>query len=283
MSHTRDKIARFFALSWAYIGLGFKFLGAKIAAKNYKKTPDFYTTDERFQKVNKLVKLYLYCKGIKVQKLGRTNLPAKPMLYVANHKSNYDPLVMLRVLMEYPQLPKFVFVAKKELQTTKIGPILDLIDTIYLDRNNPRSAFKCFDEQIKNIRDYKRNIVIFPEGTRVAGDEFGEFLNGAFKVAYKTWCEIQPVVIYNTDGQSEDSKDKTHNGNVDKIVPKDKTIDVYFENGIQAKEFTATKEEIFIENLRKSMQDKYFKLKDKHKDLTQAEIKETRPTIKRTM
>ncbi len=280
MSHTRDKIARFFALPWAYIGLGFRFLNVKMAAKNYKKTPDYYTADERFNKVNKLVKLYLYCKGIKVQKVGRPNLPAKPMLYVANHKSNYDPLVMLRVLMEYPQLPKFVFVAKKELQESKIGPALDLIDTIYLDRSNPRDALRCLNEQIAHLKDYKHNVVIFPEGTRIAGDNFGEFQKGAFKAAYKTWCEIQPVVIYNTDGQKDCSKDKTHNG-VASEAPKDKTVDVFFEPGIQAKEFTIINDDIFVKNLQEQMQNRYFQLKKKHKDLTQAEIKETRPTIKK--
>lgn len=282
MSHTRDKIARFFALPWAYIGLGFRLLNAKIAAKNYRKTPDYYTADERYTKVNRLVKLYLYCKGIKVQKLGRPNIPAKPMLYVANHKSNYDPLVMLRVLMEYPQLPKFVFVAKKELQTSKVGCVLDLIDTIYLDRANPRDALKCLDEQIKHIKQYKHNVVIFPEGTRIGGDDFGTFQKGAFKAAYKTWCEIQPVVIYNTDGQKDSSKDKTHHGETQKKEgPIDKTIDVFFEPGIQSKDFSIINDDIFVRNLQEQMQKDYFNLKKKHRDLTQAEIKETRPMLKK--
>ncbi len=90
------------------------------------------------------------------------------------------------------------------------------------------------------------------------------------------------MVIYNTDGQKDSSKDKTHHGETQKKEgPIDKTIDVFFEPGIQSKDFSIINDDIFVRNLQEQMQKDYFNLKKKHRDLTQAEIKETRPMLKK--
>jgi 1-acyl-sn-glycerol-3-phosphate acyltransferase len=103
---------------------------------------------------------------------------------------------------------KFSIIAKKE--TAKVGlikNILSLLDALYLDREDIRQQFKVFEQQNELIKN-KYSILIAPEGTRIHGDELGEFKAGAIKVAYHNMIPIQPIAIYGSDGLMD--KNKTH-------------------------------------------------------------------------
>ena len=44
---------------------------------------------------------------------------------------------------------------------------------------------------------FQRNIFIFPEGTRLTGQNLGAFKKGAFEIAIKANVKVQPIVIQN--------------------------------------------------------------------------------------
>ena len=90
------------------------------------------------------------------------------------------------------------FIAKKELQKTPIlQRWMQILDCIYIDRKNPRSAAETIRHAAQFIRQQKACISIFPEGTRSVSD-LTRFKKGSFKLAYLADAYIVPVAIRGT-------------------------------------------------------------------------------------
>ena len=246
-------------LAWPWVAMicGIELLSCKTVAKRYEKDPTCLEPEERYNKVNKLVKHILYWKDIKIAYRGKTKLENKPMLFVANHKSNADALVILKTVLEQ-KVPNIVFVAKIELAASKIAPILNLIDTIYIDRENLRQAVQSINEQSEALQKNKVSVCIFPEGTRIEGNEFGEFKAGALGAAYKTYASIQPVVIYNSEGILDKDKGKGHK--------KDRVVDISYMPTIQPNEYMNVDKVIYAKRLQDKMYQEYLRLEKHHKD-----------------
>lgn len=257
----------------AWIILAVRFLMIKSMAKRYRKDPITVDYEDRYQAVLKFAKLYLFIKNITINEVGKEKIEDKPMLFVANHKSNMDAIVLFKVLSEKP-IPKPVFVAKQELAASKYADLFDLIDVLYIDRDNLRQMAEVANEQIDILKN-KQSVVIFPEGTRVTGDEFGEFKPGALLAAYKTFSSIQPVVLYNTEGFIEKT-DKDGNKYHNKT---DRTIDINFMKLIQPIEFMNVDKNVFAKRLQKNMFDEYLKLRKDH-HLSKQEKEKTKSTDK---
>lgn len=238
-----------FMLIWCLI----EYRSCVIAGRRYKKDPTSSKQEERYEKIKKLVKHYLYLKHIKVRLTKKEKIENKPMLFVANHKANIDGLVVLYTALNQ-DIPYVTFVAKIELQGTKIGNILDLLDVIYVDRQDLRKVPEVIDNMVKTLQS-KTSICLFPEGTRVHGDDFGEFKPTLFEAAYRTHFSIQPIVIYNTDGLL----DKNYKSNrVDKV------IDVSYLPVINSREFVNINRNLFVPKVRETMLAEYNRLKRDH-------------------
>lgn len=246
-------------LAWPFVAFicWCELMSCNTAAKRYQKDPTCAEPEERYNKVKKLVKHVLYWKNIKIAYRGKHKLENKPMLYVCNHKSNIDPLVILKTVLDQ-KVPYIVFVGKIELASSKFAGAANLIDTIYLDRENLREAIKAVNDQANVIQKEKTSVCIFPEGTRVEGDEFGEFKAGALAAAYKTYASIQPVVIYNSQGFLDHDKKWKHKG--------DNIVDISFMPAIQANEFINIDKTIFVKRLQKKMHEEYLRLQKHHTD-----------------
>lgn len=160
----------------------------------------------------KLVKKYFFIKRIKVESIDFNNLPKTPMLIIVNHKSNLDSLVVYKALYGYRNLENnnfdFVFLAKQELNKKwgVITNILELLNTVFLDRNDIRKQIETFNKLNEHVKKHKRSVIIFPEGHRFENKEFGEFKPGSLKIAYDNFINILPICIYGTG--TNKSKDK---------------------------------------------------------------------------
>lgn len=251
------KVGWFFAWPVMAIMCWIELMSCITVSKRYQKDPTCAEPEERFNKVNKLVKHVLYWKDIQIAYRGKQKLEHKPMLFISNHKSNVDPLIILKVVLEQ-RVPYITFVAKMELADTKWGKVASLIDVVYLDRENLRQAIQAVNQQAELIQKDKMSVCIFPEGTRIEGDEFGEFKAGALAAAYKTYASIQPVILYNTEGLLD--KDKNHKKKRDRVV------DISFMPAIQPNEFMNVDKTIFIERLKQKMYEEYQRLKNHHHD-----------------
>jgi len=189
----------------------------------------------------------LFITGIKCEQENLNLVPKKPVLYVCNHKSQSDIVGLIKILFEQQGLSYFSFVAKKELTKSKIvHDAMDLIDTVYLERDNLRQQYEAFNQQNELVKQ-GHSIVIFPEGTRVYQHEFLDFHAGALKAAYQNFIPIVPVTIYGSSGLLFDKNSRKEFKN------KDKKIYFAFHKALQPSEFVITNEQYKAQQLHDMM------------------------------
>ncbi|WP_084277118.1 lysophospholipid acyltransferase family protein [Ureaplasma canigenitalium] len=250
------------ALPFVVFYILFMMLTAKLMANSYKKDPESIPLKDRYKKVNTILSAIFYLIAIKPKIENREMLFDKTMLYVGNHKSNIDPLVIFSIL--YKAGINVTFVAKKELEKSFFSPLFDLIDTIYIDRNNLRQVAKTIELQKNMVKETGRGLVIFPEGTRMIEEDFGDFKPGALTSAYETKASIQPFAIANDIGCLE-LKDKKNNKlpHRNLLVPRE--VIVSFLNPINSFDYMNINKEITMKKIRGLILNEYLRLKKVYK------------------
>lgn len=140
-------------------------------------------------------RVILWIGGVKITVKGKENIPDEAALFVGNHRSYFDILVL------YVQCERLTgFVAKDAME--KIPSLrvwMRYLYCLFLDRKDPRAGMKTILQAIEYIKQ-GISICIFPEGTRNDGEELSmlPFKEGSFKIATKTGCPIVPVSINNS-------------------------------------------------------------------------------------
>ena len=117
----------------------------------------------------------------------------RPAVFVVNHQSALDVLVMGSLLRE-----DFTVVAKKEARhdpRAMLGSLL--IAPAFVDRSDSAQAREALDGLVDRIRG-GTSLLIFPEGTRSSTPVLGPFRKGAFHLAVQSGVPIVPVVLRNT-------------------------------------------------------------------------------------
>ena len=147
--------------------------------------------------VRGFLKLILFVAGTKVEAEGTENIPDEPVLFVGNHRSDFD------ILVSYTNISQPVgFVAKKSMEKIPfVAWWMKLIACLFLDRENAREGLKTIKDAIEQIKN-GTSVFIFPEGTRnknADADIPMEFKEGSLKIAQKAKCRIVPVVIKDTE------------------------------------------------------------------------------------
>ena len=188
------------AYPFVALSLGLAFSSANRKAKKYKVDPNSMPIEKRYGYIYKLIKRVLFLHNIEVYVSGLKYCPKVPALYIINHKSMLDGLLIYKYLWENGDIPYFKIIAKSELGKSKTNSALQLIDAVLINRQNIRDTAKLFAEEIKPSID-KKSFVVFPEGTRIYDPEkFGEFHPGSFRIALDNYIPIVPVVIYGSSG-----------------------------------------------------------------------------------
>ena len=140
-------------------------------------------------------RVVLWVSGVDVTVIGKENIPDEPTLFVANHRSYFDILIM------YVQCERLTgFVAKDAIE--KIPSLrvwMRYLYCLFLNRHDVKQGMKVILQAIEYIKQ-GISICIFPEGTRNKGEELSllPFKEGSFKIATKTGCPIVPVSINNS-------------------------------------------------------------------------------------
>jgi 1-acyl-sn-glycerol-3-phosphate acyltransferase len=126
--------------------------------------------------------------GIRVVVIGRENLPDGAALIASQHQSAFDTLVWLQIV------PKVSYVFKAELARIPLmGPMLEPAGQIPLDRGASFAAIKALLRGAERAVAEGRQIVIFPEGTRVAHGVQAELRPGIAALAARTKLPVIPV------------------------------------------------------------------------------------------
>jgi len=123
---------------------------------------------------------------------GLQNIPLRgPIIIVSNHVSYSDFLILAAILDK-----RTLFVATSKLQQRRIiNWFLKLNTIIYLNADKPGYAF--FKQIIRYLA-LKRNIVIYPEGTRSKSGKMLLPKLGFIKLSIKTGVPIVPVAMKGT-------------------------------------------------------------------------------------
>ena len=133
--------------------------------------------------------------GTKITVIGKENMPDEAALYVGNHRSFFDILIM------YVQCKDLTgFVAKDSLgKIPSLRVWMRYVYCLFLDRKDIKQGLKTILQAIEYVKQGV-SIAIFPEGTRNTGEELSmlPFKEGSFKIALKTGCPIVPVAINNS-------------------------------------------------------------------------------------
>lgn len=127
--------------------------------------------------------------GIHVVLIGREHLPAHgPALIASQHQSAFDTLIWLRLV------PRVAYVFKAELARVPLfGPLLVPAGQIPVDRGASFSAVRSLLRGADRARADGRQIVIFPEGTRVAPGSHAALRPGIAALAARTGLPVIPV------------------------------------------------------------------------------------------
>lgn len=158
----------------------------------------------------------LFQAGAHIQVEGVENIPDGPVLFVPNHRSYFDVLILHTTSTKRPG-----FVAKKEVKRV---PFLSWwmrdICCLFLDRKDIRSGVQMIKDGTALLQG-GHSLVICPEGHRNQKKEMLPFHEGSLRLADKADCPVIPVTLMNTDQLLEVRKGfSIRSGNVKVIYGK---------------------------------------------------------------
>lgn len=126
--------------------------------------------------------------GIEWEVRGKENIPEGACIVAANHQSIWETCVM------YLLLDKGLYVLKKELASNPTwGWYMIKIGCIPVDRSAGIAALKQLTQDACARLSEGRQVIIFPEGTRIAAGEHGEFQTGIAAVYTKANVPVLPI------------------------------------------------------------------------------------------
>ncbi len=141
------------------------------------------------------IQIIRFVGGVKYRVHGRENLPAaadnQPIILCPKHQSTWETFG-LPTIMPHP----LAYVFKKELlQIPFFGWCLARLDMVHIDRSNRTAAWHRVAQQGVELMARGCWIIMFPEGTRTARGERGQYKTGAARLAVQTGASIIPVAV----------------------------------------------------------------------------------------
>lgn len=125
---------------------------------------------------------------IRYKVVGLDNLPASPAVILAKHQSAWETIAFQVIF------PPVCFVLKRELlRIPFFGWGLAMTSPIAIDRGAGREALKQIETQGKARLAEGLWVVTFPEGTRVAPGQKGNYQIGGAWLAAKAGAPVVPV------------------------------------------------------------------------------------------
>ncbi len=130
-----------------------------------------------------------YIAGTRYEIRGAEHLPASgPALLVGNHQSAFDTFVWFLIV------PRATYVLKRELLRIPLfGGMLGALGLIPIDRSAGAAAIRSLLKETDRAVAEERQIIIFPEGTRVAPGVEAPLQPGYAAMAGRSKLPIIPI------------------------------------------------------------------------------------------
>ena len=128
--------------------------------------------------------------GITFEVRGEQNKVNGPAIYACKHQSAWDTLIFL-VLLKHP-----AYVLKRSLLRIPLwGWYLWRMKMIAIDRDGGTSSMKQMIRDSKEVLESGRQIVIFPEGTRIRAGQAGQYHPGVQALQGFLKVPVVPVAL----------------------------------------------------------------------------------------
>lgn len=144
-----------------------------------------------------------YLLGVRLIQRGQEHIdPEQSYVVIANHQSTYDIFTLSGAVF-----PRVTSIGKKALLYYPFfGLMYWLSGNILIDRKNGRKASDTLEVAAEQIKQKRRSVWMFPEGTRSRGRGMLQFKLGAFRLAAKAQVPILPVVASNVYQKIDNNK-----------------------------------------------------------------------------
>ncbi len=130
---------------------------------------------------------------LNVSGLKALNEHESPVVYVANHMSLLDPLMLPCIMLAFG---KVTFVLKESLLRYPIfGSVIRAVHPIAVSRKNPRQDFKTVLHKGKAALLRGCSVAIFPQATRSSVFDPASFNSMGVKLARKVGVSVVPVAL----------------------------------------------------------------------------------------
>ena len=131
--------------------------------------------------------LNLTC-GIKVNIIGKENLPSGPCVIVSNHQGQWETFSM-----QYLFHPLCTLLKRELLFIPLWGWAMKMLHPIGINRDKPKQAIlQTLEEGSERL---KRGmfVLLFPEGTRVKAGRVGKYARSGFELAKRNNVKVLPL------------------------------------------------------------------------------------------
>ncbi len=144
-----------------------------------------------------VISLINFYAGLRVRLCGTELLPTEQrFLLVSNHRSFFDPLIVMDKLGRY----NISFVSKpSNLKIPIAGRIAYAAGFLAIDRENDRNALRTILAAADYLKRGICNMGIYPEGTRSKTDEMLPFHAGSLKIAQKAKVPVVVSAVHGTE------------------------------------------------------------------------------------
>lgn len=161
--------------------------------KEYEKHSRFYRAllNGATAVAIKIMRIRLHIDGME-----KISTDTKRLLFVSNHRSNFDPILTWHVLKQWQ--PAFVSKASN-FKIPIFGRFIRKCCFMAIDRENPRNAIKTINKAAELLKKGEVSIGIYPEGTRSKTCKLLPFHNGVFKIAQKANADIVVIAVSGTE------------------------------------------------------------------------------------
>jgi 1-acyl-sn-glycerol-3-phosphate acyltransferase len=119
--------------------------------------------------------------------------PRCPHVFVANHRSNADVFLIVRLPWEMKLLAK-----RSIMRIPLVGWQMRTAGDVPIVRGDKESARRAMEE-MRRWLDRGVSVFLFPEGTRSEDGTLGRFREGAFRLAIEAGVDVVPLAISGTE------------------------------------------------------------------------------------
>jgi 1-acyl-sn-glycerol-3-phosphate acyltransferase len=129
--------------------------------------------------------------GVRARLHGVENLPDAPVILCPKHQSTWETFAF-PCLMPRP----LCYVFKRELLYVPFfGWAMGRLDMIHIDRSKRAEAWAKVAEQGRRFMASGHWVIMFPEGTRIARGQVGNYKSGAARLAIATGVPVVPIAV----------------------------------------------------------------------------------------